>query len=196
MLIDWTPLPRYVVIEYAFKSSLRDYICTFIGPDHALQKKIPLRKSGQLRALWIQCAADATTALPPSPPCLACTSCTACWTEMHKIAICNPSCINLPSILQQRDPDLYQLQFGFFRKCDLDLWEADFPTWNSRFPLTPLSGLPPGSAGSELNIPEFSNYVFQYFHKVSLYFPWRISVWFKVGRTEEFDARAYLHKTN
>ena len=70
MLIDWTPLPRYVVIEYAFKSSLRDYICTFIGPDHALQKKFPLRKSGQLRALWIQCAADATTAIPPFLPSL------------------------------------------------------------------------------------------------------------------------------
>ena len=37
---------------------------------------------------------------------------------------------------------------------------------------------------------------FSIFHKVSLYFPWRISVWFKVGRTAEFDARAYLHKTN
>ena len=37
---------------------------------------------------------------------------------------------------------------------------------------------------------------FSIFHKVSLYFPWRISVWFKVGGTEEFDARAYLHKTN
>ena len=104
--------------------------------DQALQKKILLRKSGQLRALWIQCAADATTAIPSFLPCLACTSYTACWTEMHKIAICNPSCINLPSILQQRDPDLYQLQFRFLWKCDLHLWERQFRFSNLKFPIS------------------------------------------------------------
>ena len=74
--------------------------------------------------------------LPSLPPFLSCLACTACWTEMHKIAICNPSCINLPSILQQRDPDLYQLQFRFLWKCDLDLWERQFRFSNLKFPIS------------------------------------------------------------
>ena len=74
--------------------------------------------------------------LPSLPSPLPCLACTACWTEMHKIAICNPSCINLPSILQQRDPDLYQLQFRFLWKCDLDLWERQFRFSNLKFPIS------------------------------------------------------------